>query len=146
MSTVGRTKREQSISAAVQLLHTQCIVISGTLKKIGRGNDKETAATQRRQAELGSSRCRSSLTPALLPVSVAGRSFDQEKHPAPGFSSPAAAAYYDTTGRSRALPPRPARQEANRWPGGSNRCPAATPGHLKPVKFVYLQIAMVRQY
>ena len=70
---------------------------------------------------------------------------DQEKHPAPGFSPPAAAAY-STAGRSRALPPRAARQEANRWPGGSNRCPAATPGHLKPVKFVYLQIAMVRQY
>ena len=51
MSTVGRTKREQSISAAVQL-NTQCIVISGTLKKIGRGNDKETAVA----AEAGRAR------------------------------------------------------------------------------------------
>ena len=49
MSTVGRTKREQSISAAVQLLHTQCIVISGTLKKIGQVDDKEVAAVWARQ-------------------------------------------------------------------------------------------------
>ena len=146
MSTVGRTKREQSISAAVQL-HTQCIVISGTLKKIGRGNDKETAATQRRQAELGS-RCRSSLTPALLPVSVAGRSFDQEKHPAPGFSSPAAAAYYQPPAAVAPCLPDP--QGRKRTVGQVAIIGALPthppPGNQSPVKFVcFLQRAMDRQ-
>ena len=68
MSTVGGTKREQSISAAVQLLHTQCIVISGTLKKIGRGNDKETAVA----AEAGRAR-QQQVQELPDPSSVGGR-------------------------------------------------------------------------
>ena len=67
MSTVGRTKREQSISAAVQL-NTQCIVISGTLKKIGRGNDKETAVA----AEAGRAR-QQQVQELPDPSSVGGR-------------------------------------------------------------------------